>query len=337
VVVGLTCLWVAGLALRRLQPVAAPLLVVAAVVALGAIDDRNSQPTIPLALALAAFTLGHDARMPWAAAGASVALALMWAAQLAAGSSSSDLIGALLILAVPWASGRLLRRRAEHGDELLRDADRRREQAVREERERIARELHDVVSHSISVVSVQTQAVRRRLGPEQREEADQLRAVEATVRQAMGELRRLFGMLRAEGEEVPLAPQPGLAELDELLAETRAAGLKVEVLHEGRPEPLAPGVDLAAYRIVQEALTNVRRHAPGSPARILLRHRPDALEVQVDDDGAGARPVNGVAGHGLIGMRERVALYGGSFEAGPRPGGGFRVRARLPLREGPDA
>ena len=205
---------------------------------------------------------------------------------------------------------------------------------LEEERARIARELHDIVSHAISVVTVQTQAVRRRLGPEHAREADDLRAVEATAREAMADLRRLFGVLRADGDAPSLAPQPGLGELERLLEQTRAAGLAVELEIEGAAGPLPPGADLAAYRVVQEALTNVRRHAHASRATVRLIFGGDRLEIVVDDDGAGASG-NGDGGHGLVGMRERLVLYGGELEAGPRPGGGFRVRATLPLRTAP--
>ncbi len=228
--------------------------------------------------------------------------------------------------------------RVEQAGQLVALAERERERqtskAAADERARVARELHDIVSHAISVVTVQTQAVRRRLGPDHEREADDLRAVEAAAREAMAELRRLFGVLRADGEEPSLAPQPGLGELGRLLDRTRGAGLRVELEVDGEPVPLTPGVDLAAYRVVQEALTNVRRHARATRATVRLRFGGEALEVEVEDDGAGPSR-NGHAGHGLVGMHERVTLYGGTLSTGPRDGGGFRVRARLPLGAAP--
>jgi signal transduction histidine kinase len=229
---------------------------------------------------------------------------------------------------------------AEHAARADR-AEREREEgaarAVAEERARIARELHDIVSHSISVIAVQTQAVRRRLGPDHAREVDDLQAVEATAREAMAEMRRLFGILRAEGERPSLSPQPGLDQLDRLIADTRAAGVDVSLTVDGRPTPLPPGLDLTAYRIVQEALTNVRKHAPGGQVAVRLRHGEADIGLAVDDTGGVASPDADGAGLGLVGMRERVELYGGTLEAGPRPGGGFTVRARLPFREGAPA
>jgi signal transduction histidine kinase len=193
------------------------------------------------------------------------------------------------------------------------------------------------VSHSISVITVQTQAVRRRLGPDHAREADDLRAVEATARQAMAEMRRLFGVLRADGERPALAPQPGLDQLERLLDETRAAGVPVTSTVEGEPVALPPGLDLAAYRIVQEALTNVRKHAPGGRVTVRLCFGERDLDVVVEDTGAPAQRNGNRGGLGLVGMRERVALYGGSIDAGPMASGGFAVRARLPFREGAPA
>ena len=327
VTVGLAAAMALALALRRRAPLVAASTVTACVLCLGVLDeDGPGMPTIPIALALAAYTLGHDVAMPRAALAGALALVAFWSGQLAQDAPSSDLVATVLIGAVPWTFGRALRRRVE-------DAERREEEAARAERQRIARELHDVVSHSISVVSVQTQAVRRRLRPDQTEEAAQLRAVEATVRDAMAEMRRLFGMLRAEGAGAPLAPQPGLALLEDLLAETRAAGHRVQLHREGAPRELPAGLDLVAYRVVQEGLTNVRRHAPGAAAEVLLRYADRELEVGVRDDGPGSPGANGHHGHGLAGMRERVELYGGRLTLGSGPG--FEVRARLPLEPAP--
>jgi signal transduction histidine kinase len=158
-----------------------------------------------------------------------------------------------------------------------------------------------------------------------------IRAVQDTGRQALAEMARLLGMLRRDGEELGLAPQPGLDDLEGLVEQTRRAGLPVELRVEGTPRPVPLGADLSAYRIVQEALTNARKHAGEARATVTVRYGVEALEVEVADDGSGAG--NGGGGHGLVGMRERVALFGGDLHAGPRPGGGFRVHARLPIKE----
>ena len=233
-------------------------------------------------------------------------------------------------------TGRTLQARSgavdRRAEALEREEQQRVAAAAAEERRRIARELHDVVSHSISVVAIQTQAVRRRLGPDHECEAEDLRMVEVTARQAMAELRRLFGVLRADGDALQLAPQPGLDQLEQLVEASRAVGISVELEVDGERRPLPPGVDLAAYRIIQEALTNVAKHAGPARARVLLAYPPRALELSVEDDGCGPAATNR-AGHGLAGMAERVALYGGSLQTGTLPGGGFAVRARLPLDE----
>jgi signal transduction histidine kinase len=236
--------------------------------------------------------------------------------------------------------------------------------AVAEERGRIARELHDVVAHSVSVMVVQAGAARRTLAASPEQAATALGQIELTGRQALVELRRLLGLLRDdEAGDADLAPQPGLAHLESLAAAAREAGLPVEVAVEGEPRPLPAGVDLSAYRIVQEALTNSLKHSGPGRARILVRYGVHDLRLEICDDGpAGSGDVrpggNGLvppsaaanpfrpadspvgdrqirrAGHGLIGMRERVALFGGTLETGSLPGGGYRVAARLPLDNG---
>ena len=188
-----------------------------------------------------------------------------------------------------------------------------------------------MVSHSISVVTIQTQAVRRRLRPEQQREIEDLRAVETTARQAMAELRRLFGVLRADGDRPALAPAPGMGELEQLVDRTRAAGVEVDLAVEGERRALAPGIDLAAYRILQEALTNVLKHAGAARAAVTVRYASTELALSVEDDGSGMSVNPNGEGHGLIGMRERVSVYGGTLETGNGPEGGFRVLARLPL------
>jgi len=203
-------------------------------------------------------------------------------------------------------------------------------EAVVAERARIARELHDVVAHHMSVMVVQAAAARA-VGERDRAAAAQaLERVEESGRAGLAEMRRLLGLLDAD-DRAEREPQPGMARLDDLLQSMRATGLSVEAVVEGTPRPLPPGVDLSAYRVVQEALTNSMKHASGASARVLLRYEADALELEVADDGPGPfGEVEATGGRGLIGMRERVQLCGGEFEAGPNNGGGFVVRARLP-------
>jgi signal transduction histidine kinase len=244
---------------------------------------------------------------------------------------------AWLVFAFAWLVGRDLRRRRQQladlrdrALQLERDREEKAHAAVAAERARIARELHDVVAHSVSVMVVQAQAGPRLLNePEQAGGA--FRSIEASGREALVELRRLLGVLRTEDEQLAIGPQPGLGSLESLLGQVREAGLSVELRVEGEPVQLSPGIDLSAYRIVQEALTNTLKHAKGSQAEVTIRYGTSLLELAVVDNGLGApASING-SGHGLIGMRERVALYGGVLEAGPGDAGGYAIRAQLPL------
>jgi signal transduction histidine kinase len=202
--------------------------------------------------------------------------------------------------------------------------------AVADERTRLARELHDVVGHSVSVMTVQASAVRRLLEPDQDKERQALLVVEQTGREALAEMRRMVGVLRRPEEAPALAPEASLEYLDQLVANTREAGLPVEVRIEGTPTQLPAGVDATAYRIVQEALTNAVKHAQADHAEVVVRYANGAVELIVSDDGCGNGDGGG-SGHGLVGMRERVSAYGGELEAGPTTRGGFRLRATLPV------
>jgi signal transduction histidine kinase len=216
---------------------------------------------------------------------------------------------------------------------LERERDAQARVAVVAERARIARELHDVIAHNVSVMVVQADGASYALATDPARAKEALAAISATGRQALAEMRRLLGVLRREDEETRpgLTPQPGIGELGELLDQARIAGLPVSFSVEGVPRPLPGGAALTAYRIVQESLTNTRKHAgPVASASVVLRYSTDALVLAISDDGRGAAAPDG-AGHGLTGMRERVAVYGGSVVAGPRPGGGFEVVATLPL------
>jgi signal transduction histidine kinase len=245
---------------------------------------------------------------------------------------STELPFSAVVIAVVTTLGIVIRRRGLQTSSALARADRleaERERVLEEERARIARELHDVIAHSVSVMIVQAGAARLTLNGEAGQATEALLSVERAGRQALDEMRRLLGMLRQGHAEPQLTPQPGLGDLERLVEQVRAAGLEVEVEVEGAPVPLAPGVDLSAYRIVQEALTNTLKHAHARSVRLRLRYEGDAVAIEVLDDGRGGMP-NGT-GHGLVGMRERVELYRGAFEAGGAPGGGFRVHARLPV------
>jgi len=200
------------------------------------------------------------------------------------------------------------------------------------ERRHIARELHDVVAHSVSVMVVQAGAARKVMAEKPDAARESLLAVEASGHEAMAELRRLLGVLGENGshEEAPLAPQPGLTGLDTLITRVRDAGLPVELHRDGNPVALPPGVDVAAYRIVQEALTNALKYAGGARTQVIVRYGDDAVELEVVDEGTVATPADGI-GRGLGGMRERVALFGGTIEAGKRPGAGYGVKAHLPI------
>lgn len=247
--------------------------------------------------------------------------------------------GEWVFFALAWALGKTLRWRQLRGDRLearTLELEAAREQQVRaavsEERAQIARELHDVVAHSVSLMVLQAGAARQAFDLQPEKARASLLSVEATGRTAMSELRRMLGVLRKPGEADGLTPQPSLRHLDLLIAQMRQAGLRVDLDVQGSAEAAPPGVDLAAYRIVQEGLTNVLKHAGPCRAQVHIRGDAAEVEVAVEDDGAPNRTASDAGtGHGLIGMRERANLYGGTFEAGPRPGGGFSVRARLPF------
>lgn len=262
--------------------------------------------------------------------------------------SVSDVLSALLIFAIAWILGTSLRTRRrllESLEQRAREAEARRledsRRAVVDERHRIARELHDIVAHSMSVMVVQATAARRVLykAPDQAEEA--IGSIETTGREAMGEMRRLLGVLRTEdgarddadhgpGER---APQPGLVRLPQLLQQCRDAGLTIAHETTGEERQLPAGIDLTAYRVLQEALTNAIKHAGPAHVDVALCYGDDQLVIEVRDDGHGASTLDtdGDPGHGMIGMRERVELFGGHLGAGPRPGGGYVVRAELPI------
>ena len=256
------------------------------------------------------------------------------------GRATAEIVLIPLDFAICWFAGFMLRGTADQAQaaearaivaERDREADALR--AVIEERTRIARELHDIVGHSVSVMTVQTSGVRRLLRPEQEQEREALLAVERTGREALAEMRRVVGTLRDQEGGPALAPQPSLSRVDALVAHARETGLPVDLEIQGEPVPLPAGLDLTAYRLVQEGLTNAINHAAAAHAEVHIRYDDGHVEIEVSDDGRGTSsdaPSNG-GGHGLVGMRERVSIYGGELEAGPRAEGGFRLRARLPV------
>jgi signal transduction histidine kinase len=206
-----------------------------------------------------------------------------------------------------------------------------------EERMRIARELHDVLAHNISLINVQAGVALHLMDEQPGQSRSALQAIKQASNDALGELRSVLDVLRQGDEAPPRSPASGLAHLDSLVAGAGATGLEVRTRVEGTPRPLPAGTDLAAYRIVQESLTNVTRHAGPASATVLVRYGPDDLTVRVDDDGRGPVAATGPGnGNGIRGMRERVAALGGELTTGPRPGGGFRVQARLPIDESGD-
>jgi len=324
------------LAWRRRQPLAVFLAIAAA-----AVGVFQQAPYAGLtAVMIAAYSVGTYSRHRLLSLGVIIATATVIATVFHAGWPPLPDASAPYVIALSmWLVGNAIRSRQLRADAFADRAtrlEREREQATREavaaEHARIARELHDVVAHSVSVMVVQAGAARHILSksPQQADEA--LRAVESSGREAMAELRHLLGLLNQDDDQVALAPQPGLDQLDSLVRRVGEAGLPVTLHVEGRTRPLPPGLDLAAYRVVQEALTNALKYAGLARTDVILDYREDELKIEVLDDGPGRSAAAGTgAGHGLVGMRERLALYGGTLEAEPRLERGYAVRAWLPL------
>jgi signal transduction histidine kinase len=252
--------------------------------------------------------------------------------------SPAEMVFEVLTLTAIWLVGRGMYRRGARADALsdhVRSLQQQARDAVVAERARIARELHDVVAHSVSVMGVQAGAAEQMLAVDPERAREPLRAIQSGAREAIAELRLLLGVLRNDDDVPDLDPQPGLAELEALVAQMGRAGLTARLTIEGRAQPLSAGVELSAYRIVQEALTNTLKHAGDADADVTIRHGPAALELEVVDTGNGnGNGDRAFAGHGLIGMRERVALHGGTITTGRRAEGGYAVRARIPLDPG---
>jgi len=337
------------LAWRRRRPLAVGTLIAAAAIVYGVAPYPDLAVPVPLGALVAFYTaMAYSPRRTATLVGGgacAVGLVGMLLPQTDADAVDFAFVG--LLLGATWALGDSARTRRAYTAELEARAarlEREREleasRAAAEERARIARELHDVIAHHVSMMVVQAEAgpVVVARDPAIAEQA--FDSISAIGRQALGEMRRLLGVLRSRDDRgaPSFAPQPGLDQLPMLVEQVRQAGLEAQLEVQGEPRPLPPGVDLSAYRIVQEALTNAVRHAGPATARVLIHYGDGDLRLEIRDDGLGQGPGNGAgqgpgnsAGHGLIGMRERVNLFGGELDAGPRPDGGFTVAARLPL------
>jgi signal transduction histidine kinase len=319
----------APLLVRRRWPFAA----LAALVALAFTSPADGALTLPL-LALV-YTVASTRSWQSAVAAAVIAFGAHMIY-----SDTKDVIGPALYCAAVAAVGLYVGSRRtvmealqERAERLDRERDLLAARAVAEERVRIAQELHDVVAHNVSLIVVQAQALGATV-PDERV-TDATTGIADLGRQAMSEMHRTLKLLRAnEGEAATRGPQPGLGDLDELLERARAAGVRVRLAVEGQPRPLPQSVDLSAYRIVQEALTNVVKHAGRADTTVALRYRPDGLELTITDSGDAPLNANAGGGHGLVGMRERAAMFGGTLTAGPRDDHGFEVRGMLPYGDG---
>ncbi len=332
---------------RRRFPFGAPVASVVAIAATSFVDGRlvAGDFVVFLGAVAVAFMFGMLPERPQAVAGLAIMVGV-GAIVVRNDSTASGFLDTVtffgVLITICWIVGFTLGqtfRKADEARDRAARAEQQREErarlAVAEERTRIARELHDIVGHSVSVMTVQASAVRRLLLPEQEREREALEIVEQTGREALAEMRRLVGVLRRPEEAPALAPQPSLEHLDKLVEQVREAGLPVELRIEGNIIPLPPGVDLTGYRLVQEGLTNAVKHAGAQSAEVLVRYGDEEVEIVVSDDGDGSGDGE-KGGHGLVGMRERVAVYGGELEAGSRAEGGFALRARLPLGNGHD-
>ena len=328
------------LAWRVRYPIATVVVITAAGGLLVAVAAPHQAPfEVFIGSVLASYSIGaHTAgRRRWLGLGLmfGVGLPFMVAAD-SNGMASGNALAPIAWLTGAWAVGAIIRgRRLRTAElelltaELAQQRDLQAQAAVAVERGRIARELHDVVAHNVSMMVVQAGAADRVLEGDQPDVRRALAAIAGTGRETVDEMRLLLGVVRSD-EGAGLSPQPGLGDLDQLVSNVRSAGLHVDLRVEGERSTLSPGVDLSAYRIVQEALTNVLKHAGTASVEVTVRYANDAVQVEVCDDGRPREPTAG-GGNGLIGMRERVAMLGGEFRAGARRDGGFAVFARLPI------
>jgi signal transduction histidine kinase len=336
----------AAVAWRRVMPLTAISVAGVACVAEAAVGVPMQQPAVPLVCAvILTYSLVSYAPLRRALAGTGLLVVWITAQIIAAHQTAGTFQFAALFIGGAWAMGRLVRIRAaqaaaaqHQADRLATEKDAETRRAAAEERSRIARELHDIVAHSVSVMVVQAGAAEQVMPGDQDGAASAMRAVQQAGREAIAELGRLLGVLRDGGEDVGLAPLPTLTELPELIDQSRNAGLPVDMKVRGEPCPLPAGVELAIYRIIQEALTNTRKHAgAGSAASVELTYDHAAVTAEIRDNGSGpgGRHASGAGtGNGLAGLQARAVAYGGSFEAAPTAGG-FRVIARIPAQAAP--
>jgi signal transduction histidine kinase len=332
------------LAIRRRFPLAVAVTVVAAVALQQVIVDlEDSDPSTALLLSplVALYTMGAHCSGRRALIGACVSALIAAIADtvILGAPSGLDIASWSVFVAIPSLSGRAVRLHRRQAQEvatlaarLERERDARARLAVIEERTRVARELHDAIAHGVSVMVLQACAAEQVLASDAAQARQAAGVVEDTGRAVLDELRQLLGVLRSDEDDSPRRPRPSLDDLDALLAQVRDAGLPVDLEVHGERVPLPAGLDVSAYRVIQEGLTNALKHAGPVPTAVSLDYQPEALILKVVNMGApvSARSVGG-PGHGLIGMRERVALCGGALEAGPRPTGGYALRVRLPL------
>ena len=329
---GVAMLLAVSLAWRHRAPlVVLALAIAAALASVGAPMDAPLAVVVALTVAtysVGAYAIGRDAVV--GGVGVAVLIAVAVAKDLGADAEVNDVAVPALILGTPWLAGLSLRSRHEREAAFDRLRLEQANAAVADERARIARDLHDAVAHSIGVIILQARGARRMFQTDPDATLEALDAIETTGTAALAEMRGLVGVLRDDEQPMPLAPPPSLRHVESLVATVREAGLPVELSIEGTPVGLPAGMDASAYRIVQEALTNALAHAGAASANVVIRYGADDLDLEIGDTGVGPRDVE--AGHGLTGMRQRVSFLDGRLDVGPRPGGGYMVRASLPLR-----
>jgi len=323
----------ASIAWRRHAPLLVLALAIAA--AASAVTEPIDAPlALVVAMTIATYSVGANATGPTAVIGAIGVASLVAVAvvkDLGGDPEINDVAVPVLILGTPWLAGLSLRSRREREAALEGLRVEHANAAVADERSRIARDLHDAVAHSIGVIVLQARGARRTFSSDPGAALEALDAIETTGTAALAEMRGLVGVLRDDQQPMALAPPPSLRHVESLVATVREAGLPVDLAIEGTPVGLPAGMDASAYRIVQEALTNALAHAGPATANVVIRYGPDDLDLEIGDTGVGPRDLR-AEGHGLTGMRQRVSFHDGRLEVGPRPGGGFLVRASLPLR-----
>jgi signal transduction histidine kinase len=321
---------------RRRWPVQGLAVIAVAVIARNQLGDTPEVGTMPMPVMLVmGFSAALYARPPWLAVLAAPApILIMWAAEFEGQESPVDYIIGCFILLGAWAAGWAVRKRADQVREARDFAPQLAQEAVAAERSRMARELHDVVAHSVSIIAVQSGAAEANIDRNPEKAKEHMETVRKSAHEALVELRRLVGLLREE--DASYSPQPGLSRLEDLLDDARGGGMEIELKRSGDSVTLPVGLDLTAYRVIQESLTNARKHADGAPTVVSLDTSGDSIDIDVvnlpgSPNGAAATG----SGQGLIGMQERVRIYGGTFSAEPTEDGGFGVHVRLPIAETP--